>query len=182
METTLTFLALPLSTSPPHRHTGPQAAYKQACAYGAVRDKAQFCPALVDAFNRSIPPVMGHDDAVAAAGLALTIHHTHAQGMEPLQQQDGEGVGGPMYLLPPDAEGNDAEDDKLVSPPFDFPHTHTHRPLTTDTANPCTHTHTRTSSYQSSLCRRAAIFISVNPTCSNFQQEHSTSRHAYASV
>jgi hypothetical protein len=116
----------------------------------------------VQSFNPLL--LMGHDDAAAAAaGLALTIHHTHAQGMEPLQQQDGEGVGGPMYLLPPDAEGNDAEDDKLVSPPFDFPQAHTYTQTPHYRHRQPVHTHTPTSSYQSSIYRPPSSSLSTPP-------------------
>jgi hypothetical protein len=34
--------------------------------------------------------------------------------------RDEEEAGGPTYLLPPDSEGNDAEDDKLVNAPFKY--------------------------------------------------------------
>lgn len=71
--------------------------------------------------------------------------------MEPVQQEERRSLGeeeqqagGPTYLLPPNSEGNDAEDDKLVS----ARPTSTHKPLVHRLQTPPTHTCTRPATTQ----------------------------------
>lgn len=116
---------------------------------------------------------------LAACCLPCTHLHPHhppytRAGMTTLQREERNGLrdeeeaGGPMYLLPPDSEGNDAEDDKLVSAQFAYTNPkflayEHHRPI-----------HLNIKLSLKNLL--PAVFVSVGPTSSNpFEQASSLS-------